>query len=127
MNLPVLSHHGEPLPCDTCRGRCCTFAPMSRREMKIIRKAHGLPRGAKVVDLPGGIGVMGVLDERNGVCAFLVDGRCSVHELRPMTCRAYGTVAKLPCAYLYPAEADAVAQAGIERHPHLAAVLAGGI
>lgn len=109
--LPVVA----PLPCGECRGRCCFFAPMTMREFKDIRRKHGVPRGAVVEAMrfragslpgvpPGSPGV--TVSRGDGSCAYLVDGKCSVYDLRPRACRAYGTVEAMPCQYLHPEAAE---------------------
>ena len=34
-------------------------------------------------------------------CAFLVDGRCSAHEVRPSACAAYHSMSRARCEYSY--------------------------
>lgn len=94
------------LPCDECRGKCCTFPAMSREEFRRIKAVHGFPKGAikrkvshksLVIFMP------------NGACPYLTDGKCGVYALRPKACRDYGIVKELPCMYLYPEEARAQA------------------
>ena len=86
--------------CVTCDGKCCYFAPMSKREFKTIRKKYGVPKGAKVVEsdfksnLTGNYFTMVTMPD--GRCAYYKDGKCSVYEIRPMVCRLMGTD-KLPC------------------------------
>lgn len=91
------------LPCNECRGQCCTFPAMSRREFKTIRKKYGIPRGAKVLEIPG---MVVVTDGLTDLCPYLVDGRCSVYEHRPKVCREYGVNPAMPCQYLYPEKAQ---------------------
>lgn len=91
------------LPCEECRGQCCTYPGMSKREFKRIRKAHGVPKDSKAMPVPGGMTVV----RDNGDCGYLVDGRCSVYELRPETCRQYGINPSLPCQFLFPEKAMA--------------------
>ena len=92
------------LPCDECKGQCCTFPGMTKSEFKKIKRVHGLPKGAtKSVS-----GNIITLFMPNGNCPYLVDGKCSVYALRPKGCKDYGIVPELPCRYLYPEEAREV-------------------
>lgn len=100
------------LPCDECKGQCCTFPPMSLREFKSIRKKYGIPKNAIVIKNENIVNhnykhryLMMALKPDNKTCAFLVDGKCSVYDLRPKTCREYGVNPKMPCMYLYPEKA----------------------
>jgi Fe-S-cluster containining protein len=90
------------LPCKECKGKCCTYPAMSKEEFNRIVDKHGLLKKAKVMDA----GIMVMTHLENGDCPWLVKGSCSVYELRPKTCRDYGIVPKLPCAYLYPEQAS---------------------
>lgn len=75
----------DKLPSIDCQGLCydsCGPIDLSRREKVKIEKAAGHTLGV------------------NGItCNMLVDGRCSVYELRPMICRAWGVVEGMPCPY----------------------------
>jgi len=98
----------EKLPCDICKGRCCKYPAMTKREFKTIRKKYGVPKNTTIVkieDLPGANGMSPVWDD--GTCVYLKDGKCSVYEIRPHVCRIYGTDPEvLPCEYLYPEKAN---------------------
>jgi Fe-S-cluster containining protein len=48
-----------------------------------------------------------VIAKPEGVCPYLVEGKCSIYAIRPKVCRDYGNVPALPCEYLYPKEAEA--------------------
>lgn len=37
--------------------------------------------------------------DAGGMCVYLVDGRCSVYQNRPLICRMYGAVESLPCPH----------------------------
>lgn len=46
---------------------------------------------------------------RNLQCPFLVDGACSVHEVRPFACRQYHSMDVAACRYSYDHPADLAA------------------
>lgn len=86
------------LPCDKCKAQCCTYAPMTKREFKNIRKKYGLPKNHKKFSLKNDAGIF--LQNENDMCAFLVENQCSVYDLRPKVCREYGVNKNLPCVFL---------------------------
>lgn len=86
------------LPCDECKGKCCTFPTFSRKEFDIVKAKYGVPFFAKVADL----GTAVVLQDN---CPYLQAGKCSIYEDRPRGCKDYGVVPQLPCMFLYPKEA----------------------
>ena len=91
------------LPCEECRGRCCYLAPFTRREFKTVRKKHGIPAGAQLcLSATHDRATYFVVQGDEGMCGYLVDGRCSIWQDRPEVCRRYGVVAEMPCQYLYP-------------------------
>ncbi|MCK6525748.1 YkgJ family cysteine cluster protein [Myxococcota bacterium] len=76
------------VPCGDCTG-CCTSsyfihvrpddkAALARIPKKLLFAAPGLPKGHKVMGF-----------DQRGHCPMLVDGRCSIYEDRPRTCRTY--------------------------------------
>lgn len=74
------------LPKIKCKGLCsdsCTAIDMSIREREDIKRASG-------TDCRVGT---------DGFCNKLVDGRCSVYDLRPMICRMWGVVESMPCPH----------------------------
>ena len=87
------------LPCGECKGKCCFFVAMTNNEFKKLRKKYGVPKGAKVLEMPGNRPGKSVI-LKDGQCAYLDDGRCSVYEDRPVVCREYGVNPHLPCMYL---------------------------
>lgn len=98
-------HKKANLPCDECKGQCCVYPAMSQKEFDAIKLKYSLNPESDVSDF--GNGEMIVVGMPNtGVCPWLKDGRCSVYELRPMSCRDYGIVPSLPCQYLYPKKAE---------------------
>lgn len=75
--------------CDGCKhelvqNACCTIVRATRQEAKRIKRYtedHNIEwrvnEGIK--------------------CGFLQEGQCSIYEVRPWTCRAFGVVSILPC------------------------------
>jgi len=63
--------------CRQC-GQCCEFARKDYRlfashlERALVLRRHAQPRLTP-----------------SGACCFLVEGRCSIHPLRPLACRVY--------------------------------------
>lgn len=93
----------EKLPCDKCKGRCCTFPAMTKREFKNIRKKHGVPKGTQKMEFNFGV----MLHKKDSdECPWLLDGKCSVYDDRPLNCKLYGNVKSMPCQYLYPEQAE---------------------
>jgi uncharacterized protein len=84
----IRGERGSDVPCDGCTA-CCTssqfvhIAPdetetLAHVPAALLFPAPGLPRGHVLLGY----------DER-GHCPMLVDGRCSIYEHRPQTCRTY--------------------------------------
>ena len=104
MTEAIAGRRDSDVPCDGCTA-CCTssqfvhIAPEETDTLAHIPKALLFPAPR----MPRGHVLMGY-DER-GHCPMLVDGRCSIYEHRPRTCRTYD-------CRIFPAagvEADAVA------------------
>lgn len=87
------------LPTIACKGLCensCTAISMSTLEDARI--------GMRGVDMPDKDAMRLDLEvaNRNGEkyrCPALVDGQCSVYDVRPMICRVWGVAESLPCEY----------------------------
>ena len=66
-------------------GRCCHFDRFGHRlystGLEVASFLRKLNRPVSAHEL--------ARSEREGVCPFLVDGLCSVHDMRPMGCRIY--------------------------------------
>lgn len=74
------------LPKIQCQGFCsasCGPIGMSLRERERAEQAGG--RELPII--------------RQGSCPMLVDRRCSIYEVRPMTCRLWGMVEAMRCPY----------------------------
>lgn len=94
----------KKLPCDECKGKCCTFVPFSPEEFSEITAKHPIPLPAKVERF--GLAYLVSKGDQDCTCAYLKDGKCSIYEDRPLVCRQYGEVAQMPCKYLYPKKAE---------------------
>jgi len=76
------------VPCGTCTG-CCTSShfihirPEERESLSRIPEELLFPAPF----LPKGNVLMGY--DENGHCPMLVEGKCSIYEHRPLTCRNY--------------------------------------
>lgn len=77
-----------PVPCGDCTA-CCTSsqfvhiapdetATLARIPKALLFPAPGMPRGHVVLGY-----------DTRGQCPMLIDGRCSIYEVRPRTCRTY--------------------------------------
>ena len=103
------------LPCNECKGRCCTFPVFAPKEFRLLKVLQvPIPADAIVIPIehaqnydpnnrPGDQAF--VLHRADGTCPFLSDKGCTIPALKPKVCRDYGVVKDLPCEYLYPEEA----------------------
>ncbi|PHF04075.1 zinc/iron-chelating domain-containing protein [Bacillus pseudomycoides] len=82
----------ENLPCNGCKGICCGPVPITKDELKKIKKKiKAMPRKTR-------------LDLKNqqryfGTCIFYdeINDRCGIHSVRPSICRAFGYYNNLLC------------------------------
>jgi hypothetical protein len=104
MQGALRGERASDVPCGSCTA-CCTSsqfihigpdeaATLSRIPRQLLFPAPGLPRGHVLLGY----------DER-GHCPMLVDGRCSIYEHRPRTCRTYD-------CRIFPATGLAIDHAG---------------
>jgi Fe-S-cluster containining protein len=95
---------GAVVPCGDCTA-CCTSSQFvliepdetetkARIRPELLFPAPGLPRGNVVLGYDG-----------HGHCPMFVDGRCSIYEHRPRTCRTYDCRV-FPAAGVEPDEGD---------------------
>jgi Fe-S-cluster containining protein len=88
MQGAIRGEHGAEVPCDGCTA-CCTSSQfihigpdetdtLSHIPAELLFPAPRLPRGHVVLGYDG-----------RGQCPMLSDGRCSIYEHRPRTCRTY--------------------------------------
>jgi len=82
--------------CDSGCGRCCGPAPVTKAELKTIQ-AYVARRGITPVS-------------QGLTCPLYLNGECSVYQVRPLICRAFGHVDKLQCVKGYD-----VPMAGLDR------------
>jgi Fe-S-cluster containining protein len=84
--LPVVAEF-PPMRCDDGCGDCCGPAPVTQAEfdriVDYITQHKIVPR------------------EQGQTCPLYLDGRCSVYEVRPFACRAFGHVAGMACSRGY--------------------------
>ena len=66
------------------QGGCCFEArpPLSRERMDILRR-NGVPEGAMEFE-----GYWRLRAKPDGYCVLFVDGKCSIHSIKPETCVA---------------------------------------
>jgi len=96
----LVSDAGADVPCGDCTA-CCTASyyiyvrPDETRALERIRDRIGDRIGDRIeqdwlVSLPGlPAGYLAMGWDARGHCPMLVDGRCSIYEDRPQTCRDY--------------------------------------
>ncbi len=74
------------------KNACCTIVRARPAEAKCIRrfiKDNGIE-----------------WQQNEGIqCGFLQDGMCSIYEVRPWACRAFGVIRQMPCSH-FPKEAQ---------------------
>ncbi len=84
----LVKEKGVNVHCGECKA-CCTSSyfihirpeenqTLARINKKLLFPAPGLPKGNVLLGY-----------DQNGRCPMLIDGRCSIYEHRPLTCRNY--------------------------------------
>jgi Fe-S-cluster containining protein len=84
----LVKENGVYVHCGECRA-CCMSSyfihirpeekqTKARINRKLLFPAPGLPKGNVLLGY-----------DENGRCPMLIDGRCSIYEYRPLTCRSY--------------------------------------
>ena len=88
MRAALRSDSGSDVPCGSCTA-CCTSSQFVHIEPDEADTLAHIPEEllSPAPLLPKGHMVLGY-DEK-GHCPMLVDGRCSIYEHRPRTCRTY--------------------------------------
>lgn len=98
----------EKIPDVGCKGLCADYCgPIgaSRLEVRMLeRRGVRLPDVRVVVErwvnvLDGGDPEGRPDDEVQLACPALVDGRCSVYDIRPTVCRLWGATDPMPCPH----------------------------
>jgi Fe-S-cluster containining protein len=85
--LPVVAAEFPPMRCDVGCGDCCGPAPATQAEFD---RVVDYIRRHKIVPKDQGI-----------TCPLYLDGKCSVYEVRPLACRAFGHVEGMDCSRGY--------------------------
>lgn len=85
--LPVVGPEFPPMRCDDGCGECCGPAPATQAEFDRV-VAYVLEH--KITPKDQGI-----------TCPLYLDGKCSVYEVRPLICRAFGHAEGLSCSRGY--------------------------
>ena len=92
-SLPESLRNGVRFQCTDC-GACCTGAPgrvrVSEAELEAISEFRNQPleelRSSMFREVEGELRVQ---ERDNGDCVFFVEGRCSIHPVKPTQCRLY--------------------------------------
>jgi len=84
----LVEEGGADVPCGECSA-CCTTAHFVHVRPQETRTLARIPRELlfPAPDLPKGSVLLGY--DEHGRCPMLADGRCSIYEERPSTCRTY--------------------------------------
>jgi Fe-S-cluster containining protein len=88
MQRAVLGEAESAVPCDGCTA-CCTSSQfvhigpdeadtLAHIPARLLFPAPGAPDGTRLLGY-----------DQNGHCPMLIDGKCSIYEHRPRTCRTY--------------------------------------
>lgn len=79
---------GTDLPCGECTA-CCTSSYFINIRPEEILTLLRIPKGLLFAapGLPKGNVLLGY--DEHGRCPMFIDGKCSIYENRPLTCRAY--------------------------------------
>jgi Fe-S-cluster containining protein len=88
MEAALRGEHDADVPCGTCTA-CCTSSQFVHIEPDETDALAHIPAALRFPApfLPDGHVLLGY--DRRGHCPMLVDGRCSIYEHRPRTCRTY--------------------------------------
>lgn len=86
----------DAIPDTGCKGLCIeSCGPIGASEEELDLLAD---RGVVIEDPLGAL--LAVLDGNEpATCPALVDGRCSVYDVRPTVCRLWGVVDEMPCPH----------------------------
>lgn len=95
------------IPDVNCKGHCtdsCGPIDASIAERRLLRERGIRLKAAPWIeigaDMPGGVDEMPASAlAAVKPCPALVDGRCSVYDVRPVICRLWGAVRKMPCEW----------------------------
>jgi len=103
----LASDDGADVPCGECTA-CCTASYYVYVRPDETRTLARIPRD-RLVSLPGlPAGYLAMDWDARGHCPMLVDGRCSIYEDRPQTCRDFDCRI-FPASGIDPAEKPLIA------------------
>lgn len=82
----------QSLPCNNCKGLCCGPVPITKKELKNIRKSLKSMSLKKRLELEN-------QNRYFGTCIFydLNNDRCGIYIARPSICRVFGHYNNLIC------------------------------
>src|SRR5438445_2891533 len=88
MQGAIRGEGGSEVPCDGCTA-CCTSSQFIHIEPDEADTLARIPAELlfPAPGRPGGSVLLGY--DENGHCPMLIDGKCSIYEHRPRTCRTY--------------------------------------
>ncbi len=98
--LRVLAAIYAEVPEVGCKGFCwqaCTSVPVFQLELEQIEAKAGVKLSE--TRSPLDIGGAKLTGQPGAACQFLVLGRCTVYEARPLICRVFGAAEGLRCPY----------------------------
>jgi uncharacterized protein len=75
-----------------CAHSCGPIEMSDEERRRIAERGVVIPPPAEVLDAV-------MKGEHNMDCPALVDGRCSVYDVRPLICRLWGAVESMPCPH----------------------------
>ncbi len=78
-----------------CKAECCGIVPIPIQKYNIFKRKIK----KKIIDTMKYENHI-VLITKDGSCAFLNNNECSIYDNRPIICKLYGTIEKLPCPYV---------------------------
>lgn len=85
------------IPPMECKGLCTdSCGPI---EVSDAERAKLAARGVKLPDVVDQLTELASVGLARYRCPALVDGRCSVYEVRPTICRLWGSVPEMPCRF----------------------------
>ena len=86
--VALVEEDGADVPCGECCA-CCTTSHFVHVRPEETRTLARIPRELlfPAPGLPKGSGLLGY--DEHGRCPMLTDGKCSIYEVRPSTCRNY--------------------------------------
>lgn len=96
MTLPIELVWAD-VPEIACKGLCqdsCGPIGASPVEIRLLRD-----RGIELENVVDALFNVAIAKQEPQDCPALVDGQCSVYEVRPTICRLWGVAEEMPCPY----------------------------